>query len=165
MIAPIPAASRGDTDHAVSCHLLSKLRPRVGPDTAPGPAQETFARFLRSGAPGRALSSAAHLPRIARSVPIDRARRRRQGIPIFLRLDGEREASARPEQTWRNEADLLRPLRQAVLAMPPKARRVFLMRPMLCKKVAARLDFGLATVNHLMLQALARRRAGGAAKC
>lgn len=169
MTAPVPAASFDDIYHAEYRRLLRKLRRRVGPDEAPDLVQEIFTRFLRSGGPDRAHNPAAYLSRIARNLLIDRARRMRQGRPIFFPFEEERDASVRPEQTWRIEAgDLLRLYRQTVRAMPPKTRRVFVMRRvkrMRCREIATRLDISVATVDYHMVQALARCRAAVAAQC
>ncbi|MGV2496039.1 sigma-70 family RNA polymerase sigma factor [Pelagerythrobacter aerophilus] len=149
-------------------HLLRKLRRRVGPNEASDLVQEVFARFLRSEALGRVENPAAYLSRITRNMLIDRARRKRHGMPIFFPFDDERDASSRADQTWRIEAiDLFRLYRQTVRAMPPKTRRVFVMRRvkrMTYKEIAARLDISIATVDYHMVQALARCRAAVAAQ-
>ncbi len=122
--------------------------------------QEVFARFLRSEALDRVENPAAYFSRITRNLLIDRTRRKRHGMPIFFPFDDERDASARADQTWRIEAiDLSRLYRQTVRAMPPKTRRVFVMRRvkrMSYKEIAARLDISIATVDYHMVQALAR---------
>lgn len=169
MTAPAPTASFDDIYHAEYRRLLRKLRRRVGADEAPDLVQEIFTRFLRSGAPGRVQNPAAYLSRITRNLLIDRARRKRKGMPIFFAFEEDRDAAVRPEQTWRIEAhDLLHLYRHTVRAMPPKTRRVFVMRRvkgMSCKEIAARLDVSLATVDYHMVQALARCRAAIAAQC
>lgn len=169
MIAPCEqTATFEHIHHAEHRRLLRKLRRRVGPDEAPDLVQEVFARFLRSDALGRVENPAAYLSRITRNLLIDRARRKRQGMPIFSPFDDERDASSRPNQAWRIEAtDLFRLYRQTVRAMPPKTRRVFVMRRvkrMSCKEIAARLDISVATVDYHMVQALARCRAAVAAQ-
>lgn len=164
MTAPCQhAAAFEDIYRTEHRRLLRKLRRRVGPDEAPDLVQEVFARFLRREALGRIENPAAYLSRITRNLLIDRARRKQRGTPIFFPFDDERDALSRPDQTWRIEAsDLFRLYRQTVRAMPPKTRRVFLMRRvkhMSCKEIAAQLDISVATVEYHMVQALARCRA------
>lgn len=168
MTAPASTAAFEDFYRTEHPRLLRRLRRRVGPDETPDLVQEIFARFLRSGALGGMDNPAAYLSRITRNLLIDRARRKRQGMPIFFPFDDERSASSRPDQTWRIEAiDLFRLYRQTVRAMSPKTRRVFVMRRvkrMSYKEIAARLDIGVATVDYHMVQALARCRAAVAAQ-
>ena len=67
------------------------------------------------------------------------------------------------DQTWRIEAaDLSHLYRRTVRAMPPKTRRVFLMRRvrrMSYKEIAASLGVSVATVDYYMVKALALCRA------
>lgn len=169
MTAPASTAAFEDFYRAEYRRLLRKLRRRVGPNEAPDLVQEVFARFLRSEALGRVENPAAYLSRITRNLLIDRARRKQRGMPIFFPFDDERDASSRADQTWRIEAiDLFRLYRQTVRAMPPKTRRVFVMRRikrMSCKEIAATLDISIATVDYHMVQALARCRAAATAQC
>ncbi len=152
-----------DIYHGEYQRLLRKLRRKIGRDEAPDLVQEVFARFLRSKALDGVENPAAYLSRITRNLLIDRARRKQRGMPIFFSLDEERGASSRPDQTWRIEAiDLARLYRQTVRAMPPKTRRVFLMRRvkgMSYNDIAVELGIGVATVDYHMVQALARCRA------
>lgn len=162
MTAPASTATFETLYQSEYRRLLRKLRRRVGPNEAPDLVQEVFARFLRSEALGRVENPAAYLSRITRNLLIDRARRKRHGMPIFFPFDDERDASSRAGQTWRIEAiDLFRLYRQTVRAMPPKMRRV---KHMNCKEIAARLDISIATVDYHMVQALARCRAAVAAQ-
>ncbi len=168
MTAPQQVATFEAVYHSEYRRLLRNLRRRVGPDEAPDLVQEVFARLLRSEAMDRVENPAAYLSRITRNLLIDRARRKRRGMPIFFPFDEERGASSRPDQTWRIEAiDLIRLYRKTVRAMPPKTRRVFLMRRvkrMSYKEIAARFDISVATVDYHMVQALARCRAAVAAQ-
>lgn len=163
MTAPASPAAFEDLYRTEYRRLLRKLRRGVGSDEAPDLVQEVFARFLRSEALGRVENPAAYLSRITRNLLIDRTRRKRHGMPIFFPFDDERDASSRADQTWRIEAiDLFRLYRQTVRAMPPKTRRVFVMRRvkrMTYKEIAARLDISIATVDYHMVRALARCRA------
>lgn len=168
MTAPASIPAFEDFYRTEYRRLLRKLRRRVGPNEAPDLVQEVFTRFMRSEALGRVENPAAYLSRITRNLLIDRARRKRQGMPIFFPFDDERDASSRADQTWRMEAiDLFRLYRQTVRAMPPKTRRVFVMRRvkrMSYKEIAAGLGISVATVDYHMVQALARCRAVVAAQ-
>lgn len=163
MTAPASTATFETLYQSEYRRLLRKLRRRVGPNEATDLVQEVFARFLRSEALGRVENPAAYLSRITRNLLIDRARRKRHGLPIFFPFDDERDASSSADQTWRIEAiDLFRLYRQTVRAMPPKTRRVFVMRRvkrMSYKEIAAELDISIATVDYHLVQALARCRA------
>ena len=154
--------------HAEHARLLRYFNRRVGRDAAPDLVQEVFARLLGCGALERIESPAAYLTRIARNLLIDRARRKKREHPIFYSLDEEHDAPASAEQTWRIEAmDLLRLYRQAVRAMSPKTRRVFLMhrlRRLTYKQIAEALDISIPTVEYHIMRALALCRATVAAQ-
>src|SRR3546814_8364222 len=143
--------------------LLRKLRRRVGPDEAPDLVQEAFARLLGARDPERIENPAAYLSRITRNMLINRARKRQRGLPVFFPLDEERTAPTAPEQTWRIEAkDLQRLYRQAVRAMPPKTRRVFVMHRVhrqSYKDIAEQVGISVATVEYHMARALKIGRA------
>lgn len=143
------------TEHA---RLLRYLRRRVGPDEAPDLVQEAFARLLGARNPERIENPAAYLSRITRNLLINRARKRQRGLPLFFPLDEERTAPTAPEQTWRIEArDLQRLYRQAVRAMPPKTRRVFVMHRVhrqSYKDIAEQVGISVATVEYHMARAL-----------
>ena len=148
--------------------VLGYFRRKAGRDAAPDLAQEVFARLLRSGALERAECPEAYLTRIARNLLIDNARCKRSRPTAFYSLDEERDAVSCADQTWRIEAaDLSNLYRRTVRAMPPKTRRVFLMRRVRCmsyKEIAASLGVSVATVDYHMVQALALCRAAVAAQ-
>ncbi|WP_081944740.1 sigma-70 family RNA polymerase sigma factor [Sphingopyxis sp. MWB1] len=168
MTAPASTAAFEDLYRTEYRRLLRKLRRRVGSDEAPDLVQEVFARFLRREALGRVDNPAAYLSRVTRNLLIDRARRKRHDMPIFFPFDDERDAASRADQTRRIEAiDLFRLYRQTIRAMPPKTRRVFMMRRvkrMSYKEIAAGLGISIATVDYHMVRALARCRAVVAAQ-
>jgi len=140
--------------------LLRYFRKRAGPDAAPDLMQETFTRVLRSGALDRIDNPQAYLSRAARNLLVDRARQRMRQQVVVFPFDEERHASEGPEQTLRIEAaDLRRIYRQALLAMPPRTRRIFLMhrlRHLTYKEIAAELRVSNKTVKYHMARALAR---------
>ena len=153
---------------AEHARVLGYFRRKSGRDAAPDLAQEVFARLLRSGALERAECPEAYLTRIARNLLIDNARCKRSRPTAFYSLDEERDAVSCADQTWRIEAaDLSNLYRRTVRAMPPKTRRVFLMRRVRCmsyKEIAASLGVSVATVDYHMVQALALCRAAVAAQ-
>jgi RNA polymerase sigma-70 factor (ECF subfamily) len=143
--------------------LLRYFHGRVGSSEAPDLVQEVFARFVGSGTLDRFDNPAAYLTRIARNMLIDRMRQRRRAGATFYSLDESRDAPARAEQAWRIEArDLLCVYRQAVRAMPPKTRRVFVMhrvRHLTYKQIAERIGISVATIEYHMMRALRLCRA------
>lgn len=153
---------------AEHARVLGYFRRKAGRDAAPDLAQEVFARLLRSGALERAQCPEAYLTRIARNLLIDIKQSKRSKPTAFYSLDEERDAVSCADQTWRIEAaDLSHLYRRTVRAMPPKTRRVFLMRRvrrMSYKEIAASLGVSVATVDYHMVQALALCRAAVAAQ-
>jgi len=148
------------TEHG---RLLRYFHRRVGSSEAPDLVQEVFARFVGSGALDRLDHPPAYLTRIARNMLIDRRRQRQRTGAVFFPLDESRDAPMRAEQAWRIEArDLLCVYRQAVRAMPPKTRRVFVMhrvRHLTYKQIAERSGISVATVEYHMMRALRLCRA------
>ncbi|MDR7059174.1 MULTISPECIES: sigma-70 family RNA polymerase sigma factor [unclassified Sphingopyxis] len=163
MIAPVSSAAFETIYRTEHRRILNYLRRRVGPDEATDLAQEVFTRLLGSGPIDRIENPAAYLSRITRNMLIDRARRMRCGSPVFFAFDNGRDAPVRADQTWRIDAlDLMQVYRQAVRAMPPKTRRVFLMhriRRMTYRQVAEEIGISIATVEYHMMRALALCRA------
>jgi len=159
--APVSTAAFDTFYRAERGRILGYFRRKAGRDAAPDLTQEAFARLLRSGALERVECPQAYLTRIARNLLVDRARRKTSGA--FYPLDEERDGVSRADQTWRIEAtDLFRLYRQTVRTMPPKTRRVFVMRRvkrMSYNEIAVRLEISVATVDYHMVQALARCRA------
>ena len=149
--------------------LLRRLRRRIGPDEARDFAQEAFARLHHSGKLPVLDQPVAYLNRIARNMLIDRTRRQRRTGAVFYPLDEARDAPSRPDQDRRmEEKDLQRFYRRTVRAMPPKTRRVFLMRRvrrMSFKEIAAALGITVATVDYHLVRALALCRAAIAEQC
>ncbi|MFC3783756.1 RNA polymerase sigma-70 factor (ECF subfamily) [Sphingopyxis italica] len=169
MTAPGSTAVSFDAFYrAQHARVLGYFRRKAGRDAAPDLAQEVFTRLLRSGALERAECPEAYLTRIARNLLIDNARCKRPRPTAFYSLDEERDAVSCADQTWRIEAaDLSHLYRRTVRAMPPKTRRVFLMRRvrrMSYKEIAASLGVSVATVDYHMVQALALCRAAVAAQ-
>jgi RNA polymerase sigma-70 factor (ECF subfamily) len=142
--------------------LLRYFRKRVGPSMAPDLVQEVFMRLFRNGALERVENPRAYLSRAAHNLLIEWARRRMREQCFFYPLDEGRDAPVRPEQTWRiEERDLRRVYRQALRAMPPKTRRIFLMhrlRHLTYREIADQIGIGDKAVEYHMTRALARCR-------
>ena len=128
MTAPGPFASFDAFYRCENKQLFHFFRRRVGRQEASDLTQEAFTRMLRTGAFERVENPRAYLFRAARNLVIERARRRARNESALFLFDEERDAPSRPEQTLAMEAlDLRRGLRSAILAMPPRTRRIFLM--------------------------------------
>ena len=123
------------------------------------------------------LAAQAELPRvtrpfvfkIARNLLIDRSRRKKSSPTTCYQFDDARDAASCADQSWRIEAaDLSHLYRRTVRGMPPKTRRVFLMRRvrrMSYKEIAAALGITVATVDYHLVRALAQCRAAIAEQC
>ena len=147
------------TEHG---RLLRYFSRKVGPDEAPDLTQEVFIRLLRSGAIERIETPGAYLMRSARNLLIDRARRKLRAQGICCPFEDGRDAPVPPEQAWRiEEADARRIYRRAVLAMPRRTRRIFLMHRLTHKtycEIAEELGIADKSVDYHMMRALARCR-------
>jgi RNA polymerase sigma-70 factor (ECF subfamily) len=149
--------------------LLRYFQRRVGRDAAPDLVQEAFARLYGCEKLATLEQPQAYLTTIARNMLINRARQqKRRASTVFFPLDDERDAPTRAEQEWRiEEVDLRRILRRAVLAMPRRTRRIFLMhrlRRLTYRQIAEELGVCIQTVEHHMMRALARCRRAVAAR-
>ena len=142
--------------------LLRYFRRKAGPDAAPDLVQDAFTRLLRSGALERIDNPPAYLATIARNLLVERARRYVRDQDIFFSLDEGRDAPVRPEQTWRiEEMDLRRVARRALLALPSRTRRIFLMHRLQRRTygdIAEQLGISHKAVQYHMKRALARCR-------
>src|SRR3546814_7041403 len=88
----------------------------------------------------------------------DLARRQRRNPALFFSFQEESDAASPPQQEWNMEADdLLRLYEEAVDAMPPKTRRVFLMHrvdELSYREIHECLGISIATVEYHMMRAL-----------
>jgi RNA polymerase sigma factor (sigma-70 family) len=142
--------------------LLGYFRKRVGPDDASDLMQEAFMRMLRSGALGRVDYPRPYLVRIARNLLINRVRGQRRAGAVFYPFDETCDAPVPPGQLLRmEELDIRRVIRPALLAMPPRTRRIFLMsrlRQQSYREIAEELSISEKTVEQHVSRALARCR-------
>ena len=142
--------------------LLRYFRKKVGPDEATDLTQEVFIRLLRNGAFERIETPGAYLMRSARNLLIDRARRKMRAQGISCPFEDGRDAPVPAEQAWRiEEADARRIYRRAVLAMPRRTRRIFLMHRLTDKtycEIAEELGIADKSVDYHMMRALTQCR-------
>lgn len=109
--------------------LLRFFRRKIGRGDASDLVQETFARVWRSGAFDRVDNPQAYLTRTAQNLLIDLARKRQRIECTFFPLNEARDAALPPNQEWGIEAMELRAAyRRALLALPQRTRRIFLMQ-------------------------------------
>lgn len=138
------------------------FRRKVGRDEAPDLVQEAFTCVLRSGAFDRLENPDGYLTRTARNLVINRARTwHRKGCMLYP-LDEARDAPLAPEQEWQIEGRELRAaIRRALLALPRRTRRIFLMhrlKGMSYRAIAENLKVGDKGVEYHMMRALHRCR-------
>jgi RNA polymerase sigma-70 factor (ECF subfamily) len=129
--------------------LIAFLRRRFGHQDAEDLAQETYLRIASSTAPIR--NPRAFLARVALNAARDQIRRR--GVrPVLVREDAGPPAVAQASQA---EAILLK---QAILALPPRLRQVFLLSRfggLTYEEIARRCGVSVKTVEKRMTKALA----------
>ena len=162
MTAPGPFASFDAFYRCENKQLFHFFRRRVGRQEASDLMQEAFTRMLRTGAFERVENPRAYLFRAARNLVIERARRGARKESALFPFDDKRDAPASPEQTLAMEAsDLRRALRRAILAMPPRTRRIFLMhrlRRQTYREIAVEIGICEQGVEYHMMRALGRCR-------
>ena len=162
---PVPTeqlcVSGQDLETAYRTHRASLfyfLRRKAGAEEAPDLVQEVFARAAGSAQRDRLVNPGGFLRRIAQNLLIDRARRRKSAPTALFSLREESDAATPATQEWNLEAaDLLRLYEQAVDAMPPKTRRVFLMHrvdELSYREIHEQLGISIATVEYHMMKAL-----------
>ena len=142
--------------------LFHYFRRNVGRDDAPDLVQEAFTRMFRSGAYGKVENPRAYLMRTAHNLVIERARLWHRKQCMLCPIDEARDAALEPEQERQFEAmELRRAFRKALLAMPRRTRRIFLMHR-LCgltyAQIAGRLGLGTKAVEKHIGRALRRFR-------
>ncbi|WP_257547154.1 RNA polymerase sigma factor [Sphingopyxis sp. DBS4] len=142
--------------------LFHFFRRKVGREEAPDLVQEAFTCVLRSGAFERLENPQGYLTRTAQNLLINRARTWRRKKCMLYPLDEARDAPIHPRQEWGIEARELRAAyRRALLALPLRTRRIFLMhrlKGMSYREIAEQLGVGEKGVEYHMMRALARCR-------
>ena len=142
------------------------FRRKVGRDEAPDLVQEAFTCVLRSGAFDRLENPNGYLTRTARNLLVNRARTWHRKGCVLYPLDEARDAPLLPEQEWKIEGRELRTAyRRALLALPRRTRRIFLMhrlKGMSYRQIARELCVGDKCIEYHMMRALNRCRRAAA---
>ena len=142
--------------------LFHYFRRKVGREAAPDLVQEAFTRMFRSGAYGRVEHPQAYLMRTAHNLLIERARTWHRKQCMLCPLDEARDAAVLPDQERQAEAmELRRAFRKALLGMPPRTRRIFLMhrlRGLTYAQIAEQLGLSIKAVEKHIGRALKRCR-------
>jgi RNA polymerase sigma factor (sigma-70 family) len=108
--------------------LFHLFRRRAGREEAFDLTQEAFTRMLRTGAFGRVENPRAYFFHAAHNLVIERARQSKRNGKGLFPFNEDCDAPAGPEHTLAMKAsDLRRVSRRALLAIPRRTRRIFLM--------------------------------------
>ncbi|WP_447759774.1 sigma-70 family RNA polymerase sigma factor [Sphingopyxis panaciterrae] len=165
MTAPGPFPSFDAFYRSQHDRLFHYFRRNVGRDAACDLVQEAFTRMLRCGALDRAKNPHAYLTRTAQNLLIERARTWRRKQHMLCPLDDTRDAPLPPEQEWGIEAlELRRAYRGAILSLPRRTRRIFLMhrlKGISHREIAEQINLSEKGVEYHMTRALARCRSAG----
>lgn len=142
--------------------LFHFFRRKVGRNEASDFVQEAFTCVLRSGAFDRLENPNGYLTRTARNLLINRTRTwHRKGCTLYP-LDEARDAPFAPEQEWDIECRELRAAyRRALLALPRRTRRIFLMhrlKGLSYRQIAEKMCVGDKCIEYHMMRALGRCR-------
>ena len=120
---------------------------------------DAFVRLASANPPDTPRSPEAYLQRIVRNLLLDRAKRaanRHEHVPIEPDMD----LAVPPDQSYAIEADdVKRQYREAVAALPPRTREVFLLHrvdEVGYADIAEQLGISIGTVRWHMAQAILR---------
>ena len=142
--------------------LFHYFRRKASREAAPDLVQEAFTRMFRCGAYGKIENPRAYLMMTAHNLVIERARLWHRKQCMLCPLDEARDAAVLPEQELRLEAAPVRQaMRRALLKMPRRTRRIFLMsrlRHQTYVAIADELGLSPKTVEHHIARALVRLR-------
>jgi RNA polymerase sigma factor (sigma-70 family) len=138
--------------------LLHFFRRKIGPGDASDLVQETFVRVWQSGAFDRLDNPQGYLTRTAQNLLIDLARKRQRNACTICPLDEARDAPLPPHQEWVIQAlELRAAYRRALLALPRRTRRIFLMnrcKGMTYRQIAEHFGVGVNCIEYHMMRAL-----------
>lgn len=140
--------------------LLRYFRRRLrGADDPLDLVQEAFARLVGSAPAGMLRNPEAYLQRIARNMLIDRSRKV-SGKIAHVPISAGVEIPVPPDQSYAIEADDMKRLyRNAVEALPPRTRQVFLLHrvdELSYRAIAEDLGLSIRTVEWHIAEAIMR---------
>lgn len=162
MTAPGSFTSFEEFYRSQNMRLFHFFRRKVGREAAPDLVQEAFTRMFRCGAFERVENPQAYLTRTARNLLIERYRTWHRKGCALVSFDEARDAAILPDQERAIQlTELRRAYRRALLAMPRRTRRIFLMHRlngMTYREISEQLDVGEKGVEYHMMRALARCR-------
>ncbi|AXK41318.1 RNA polymerase sigma factor [Erythrobacter aureus] len=152
-----------DTLYRTECDALRAfLSRRAKPEDIDDLIHEVFIRAAKSAQLPHLFNPGGFLCRIAQTVLIDRARRKRARIRT-VPLPGCDEPACAPEQTTHIELqELLTAIENALAALPDKTKRIFMMsrsEQRSYREIHQELRISQATVEYHMMKALAHLRA------
>ena len=134
------------------------FRRKVGREDAPDLVQEAFTCVLRSGSFERLDNPQGYLTRTAQNLLIDLARKRKRNTCTICPLDEARDAPLPPHQEWGIQAlELRAAYRRALLALPRRTRRIFLMnrcKGMTYRQIAEHFGVGVNCIEYHLMRAL-----------
>lgn len=140
-------------NRALHAFLMARLRDE---HEAHDVAQEAYARLLQLDRPGTVSFLRAYLFRTAANIAIDRARQRIQRSDVHQREFAQEPVDRLSPEVRTLSAEDLAVLKQALLELSSKARRVFLLYRLegwSDARIATRLGIGTRMVRYYITQA------------
>jgi RNA polymerase sigma-70 factor (ECF subfamily) len=141
--------------------LIRYLERQVGRELAPDLAQDVFLRAATSQQIGSLGNPRAFLRRVANTVIIDRARRKKCRIATLPLIEAVDAACAADQEHGLAARDLKAMLETALAGLPERTRAVFMMHRFdhkAYREIHLELGISIAAVEYHMMRALAHIR-------